>query len=77
MKKFLVFSAIALGVAACGSTPQDRALSGAAIGGASGAVIGGATAGTTGAIVGGAGGAAAGAIVGGATAPRQHHYYRY
>jgi osmotically inducible lipoprotein OsmB len=53
----------ALALAACGTTPQDRALSGGAIGAGAG-VVGGALAGhpLTGALIGGAGGAAAGGL---------------
>jgi osmotically inducible lipoprotein OsmB len=57
----LVFAALTL--AACGTTPQDRALSGGAIGAGAGAV-GGALTGhpLAGAAIGGAGGAAAGGL---------------
>ena len=64
MKIPLVLSTLALGLllAACGSTPQDRALSGGAIGAGGGAVAG-ALVGhpAAGALLGGAGGAATGA----------------
>jgi osmotically inducible lipoprotein OsmB len=59
---------LALLVSACGVTPGDRALSGAAIGAAGGAVVGamvGAPA------VGAAIGAAAGGVTGAATTPSQ------
>ena len=62
---------LAVTTAACGNNPTDRALSGGAIGAASGAVVGstmGAPA--TGAVVGGLGGAAIGA----ATTPRRYYY---
>ena len=64
----LVISSIAL--AGCGYTPEERGVSGAALGGATGAAIGAATGGGVGAAVaGGALGAATGAIVGANTAP--------
>ena len=63
--------AIAVPLAGCNS-PQDRALGGAAIGGAAGAAIGGAATGKFGgAVAGGVLGAATGAIIGGSTAPRR------
>jgi hypothetical protein len=64
----LIISSIAL--AGCGYTPEQRAVSGAALGGATGAAIGAATHGGVGAaLAGGALGAATGAIVGANTAP--------
>jgi hypothetical protein len=64
----LVISSI--GLAGCGYTPEQRGLSGAALGGATGAAIGAATGrGAGAALVGGALGAATGAIVGASTAP--------
>jgi len=64
----LIISSIAL--AGCGYTPEQRAVSGAALGGATGAAIGAATGrGAGAAIAGGALGAATGAIVGANTAP--------
>ena len=54
----------------CGYTPEQRGLSGAALGGATGAAIGAAAGHSAGAAVaGGALGAATGAIVGAATTP--------
>jgi len=52
------------GLAACGSSPGERALSGGAIGAGAGALGGAATGGSaaTGAIIGGAAGAATGAL---------------
>lgn len=52
------------GLAACGNTPGERALSGGAIGAGAGALGGAATGGSaaTGAIIGGAAGAATGAL---------------
>jgi hypothetical protein len=59
-----------IGLAGCGYTPEQRGLSGAALGGATGAAIGAATGhGAGAALVGGALGAATGAVVGAATAP--------
>ncbi|MGE0253754.1 MAG: YMGG-like glycine zipper-containing protein [Alphaproteobacteria bacterium] len=51
-------------LAACGSSPTDRALSGGGIGAGAGAAAGALTGGSpiTGAIIGGAAGAAAGAL---------------
>lgn len=51
----------ALSMSAC--TTTQRTISGAAIGGAGGALVGGAVGGYAGAVVGGAGGAAAGALL--------------
>ena len=59
-----------LALAGCGYTPEQRAVSGAALGGATGAAIGAATGrGAGAALAGGALGAATGAIVGATTAP--------
>jgi hypothetical protein len=64
----LVISSIAL--VGCGYTPEQRGVSGAALGGATGAAIGAATGGGVGAaLAGGALGAATGAVVGATTAP--------
>ncbi|MGH6852777.1 MAG: hypothetical protein ACREDJ_06190 [Methylocella sp.] len=64
----LIISPIAL--AGCGYTPEQRGVSGAALGGATGAALGAATGGGVGAaLAGGALGAATGAIVGANTAP--------
>jgi hypothetical protein len=64
----LIISLIAL--AGCGYTPEQRAVSGAALGGATGAAIGAAAGrGPGAALAGGALGAATGAIVGANTAP--------
>jgi osmotically inducible lipoprotein OsmB len=76
MNRILAVSALALALAGCGTTQGDRALTGAALGGAAGAVIGGVSSGTAGgAVVGGAMGAAGGAMLGAATAPAQRCYY--
>jgi hypothetical protein len=63
-------AAISLSAAGCGYTPEQRAVSGGALGAATGAAIGAATGGGVGAaLAGGALGAATGAIAGAATAP--------
>jgi len=64
--------AATLGLAACGSSPGDRAVSGAAIGAGTGAIIGAAT-GTpaTGAAI----GAGVGAVAGAATTPSDRDRY--
>lgn len=64
--------AATLGLAACGETPGDRAVSGAALGAGTGAIIGAAT-GT--AATGAAIGAGVGAVAGAATTPRDDGYY--
>ena len=62
--------ALALPVAACNSTQDQRAATGAVIGGGTGAVLGQAIGGNTAATVtGAAGGAIAGAVIGSATTP--------
>ena len=73
MKRSTPFAIVALAsvaLAGCGYTPEQRALSGAGLGGATGAAIGalaGRNVGT--AIAGGVIGAAAGAVVGANTRP--------
>ncbi len=66
MKKFMLGLSLvsALALAGCGSNPGDRAVSGALIGAAGGAIIGGA-AGNPG--LGAAAGAVAGGVVGAST----------
>jgi osmotically inducible lipoprotein OsmB len=61
--KFAATAALIMAVSACGHTPGERAVSGAGIGAATGAV-GGALMGSpgTGALLGGAAGAAAGGL---------------
>jgi hypothetical protein len=62
--------ALATQLAGCGYTPEQRATSGAALGGATGAAIGAASGGGVGGtLAGGLLGAATGAIVGANTAP--------
>jgi hypothetical protein len=77
MRKIVLTAAVALSLGACASTESsDRALTGAAVGGATGAVVGGlATGRASGALAGGAIGAAGGAVVGAATTPRRDCYY--
>ncbi|MHB2167575.1 bacteriocin [Alsobacter sp. R-9] len=79
MKKVVAVCAVALSLAACsgtGSVQGDRALTGAAIGGAGGALIGGLASNSVGgAVAGGVIGAAGGAIIGAATAPKPKCYY--
>ncbi len=70
IRKTIVFGLIAasaLSLAACGTDPGERALSGGLIGAGAGAAIGAATGGSaaTGALIGGA----AGAVGGAATSP--------
>jgi osmotically inducible lipoprotein OsmB len=73
MKKTLInilaVTIIAGGVSACYS-PGDRAVGGAVLGGASGALIGGALGGGRGALLGGGIGVASGAIIGANTRAR-------
>ena len=68
-----------LGLAACGNTPGQRALTGGGIGAGSGALLGVATGGSplTGAVLGGLGGAVIGAVTTPTQAPvRSRRYYR-
>jgi hypothetical protein len=66
----LAISALAIGLAACGENPGDRALSGAAIGAGTGATVG-ALGGPVGVGAGAAIGAGAGAVTGAVTSPNQ------
>jgi len=64
MKKFAPIVLVlvsAMSLTAC--TTTERTLTGAAIGGGTGALVGGAVGGYGGAVVGGAGGAVAGAVI--------------
>lgn len=64
----------AFALAGCQTLEQERAATGAVLGGATGAVIGGVAGGSAGAAVaGGAIGAASGAILGAATTPRSRY----
>ncbi len=72
MKKVISLTVVLATTLALGGcySPQDRAVGGAALGGATGALIGGAASGTAGgALAGGLIGAAAGGIIGANTAP--------
>ena len=69
VSKAAIAGAILMMAAACGSTPGERAVTGAAIGGAAGAAGGAIVAGGQGAAVGAVAGAATGAAVGGLTRP--------
>lgn len=79
MKKFLALGVVALGLAACATEQENRALTGGALGAGAGAIIGGLATGTGGgALAGAAIGGAGGAIVGASTAPRTcRGYDRY
>jgi osmotically inducible lipoprotein OsmB len=82
MKKYVTFATLAAALALGGCyTPEQRAVGGAALGGATGAAIGGIASGTAGgAVAGGLIGAAGGAIIGAATAPpppRRCYWSRY
>jgi len=75
MKKLMLVAGVALALAGCSPRESDRALTGAAVGGAAGAVIGGAATGRAGgALAGAAVGAATGAAVGAATAAPRCYY---
>jgi hypothetical protein len=75
MKKVVLLAmafASALALGGCGPTREDRAVSGAVVGGAAGALIGGAATGRAGgALAGGLIGAAAGGIIGANSAPER------
>lgn len=62
--RIALISMLSLGVAACGSSTGDRAISGGALGAGAGAAIGAITGGSLvgGALIGGAAGAATGAL---------------
>lgn len=82
MKKvgsLIAVSALALGLAACGETRNERTLSGALIGTGVGAAAGGLITGkASGALIGGALGAGTGAIIGNQTrGPRCYARNRY
>jgi hypothetical protein len=73
----LIIAAAALALGGCQTVQQDRALTGAAVGGTAGAVIGGvASRSVGGAVAGGVIGAAAGGLLGAATAPEEPCYAR-
>ena len=64
LTRVTILAALTLGVAACGSSTGDRAISGGAIGAGAGAAVGVITGGSAvgGALLGGAAGAATGAL---------------
>lgn len=71
MRSIIIVAAAALALAGCQTYQQQRAGTGAVIGGATGAIIGGVAGGSAGsAVAGGVIGAASGAMIGAATAPR-------
>lgn len=77
MKKLLGLVVVAgLGVSGCADPydPGQRALGGAGIGAAGGALIGGALGGGRGAVTGAVLGGAGGALTGAATAPQRSYY---
>lgn len=77
MRRLLIIGAAALALGGCQTVAQDRALTGAVIGGATGAAIGGIAGRSAGAAVaGGAIGAVGGAMIGAATAPHEPCYVR-
>lgn len=66
MRHVVIISVLALGLAACGNTRQERATSGALIGAGTGAAVTGIATGSAGAAVaGGIAGGVGGAIIGG------------
>lgn len=66
----ITITAAGLSLAACGYTPEQRAVNGAAIGAGTGAVLGAATGGGVGAVLAGTAlGAATGGIIGANTRP--------
>ncbi len=78
MRKWLIIGTAAIALAGCQTVEQDRALTGAAIGGVAGTAIGAATGGSVGsAVAGGASGAAAGGLIGAATTPRRCYYWHH
>jgi len=77
MRKLIIIVAAALTLAGCQTVQQDRALTGAAIGGVAGTVIGAAAGRSVGgAVAGGLIGATAGGLIGAATAPSEPCYVR-
>lgn len=75
MRKLIIIVGAAVALAGCQTVQQDRALTGAAIGGVAGTAIGAAAGGSVGsAVAGGLIGAGAGGLIGAATA--EPCYYR-
>ncbi len=76
MRKILIVIGATLMLAGCQTDQQDRALTGAAIGGLAGTAVGAAAGGSVGsAVAGGAIGAAAGGIIGASTADSHGRCY--
>jgi uncharacterized protein YcfJ len=77
MKKFVLITAVALGLSACANqTPtQQRVTTGAAVGALGGAAIGAIADGGRGAAIGAVAGGIGGAAIAGATAPRECYAY--
>jgi osmotically inducible lipoprotein OsmB len=76
MRKVMALAVILPLTAACGSTANDRAVTGGLLGAGAGAVIGGVASGTAGgALAGAAIGGVGGAVIGHATTP--HYCYAY
>ena len=80
MQKLIIVAIVAvaaLALGGCQTVQQERALTGAAIGGIAGTAIGAATGGTVGsAVAGGLIGGAAGGLIGASTAPAEPCYVR-
>ena len=78
MRKILILGLTAIALAGCTQTVREqRATTGALLGGATGAIIGGVASNTAGgALAGGAIGAVAGGLIGAATAPSGPCYVR-
>jgi len=75
MRKILIVIGATLALAGCQTVEQDRALTGAAIGGVAGTAVGAVAGGSVGsAVAGGVIGAAGGAIIGSATTPRRCYW---
>jgi len=71
MRKVLLLSIVAIGLAGCGATREDRTVSGGLIGAGTGAAIGGlATNSVGGAVAGGLIGGVAGAAIGANSGPQ-------
>jgi len=69
--RIAVVSAVALGLAACASTPEEKKLTGQIVGGVTGAAVGSLFGGGTGRVVATGAGAVLGTIVGGKVAEKQ------
>jgi outer membrane lipoprotein SlyB len=70
-RKVVVASLIALGLAACASTPEEKKLTGQIVGGVTGAAVGSLFGQGTGRVVAAGAGAVLGTIVGGKVAEKQ------